>query len=317
MEMEPTPLPSAAPLELPLYVLFLCLGGIGGLWWISARVLRRTVRRSDTSRDDSERDWSIPALDSQGIGGSPFHTWDARIKIAALFFFMLCLSGLSRLETAVLTLAVGAVSVVATGLPLHRPIRRLSAMAAFLGMFLLVMPMTVPVKSDDVVVVFEHLPWIALNVRGLRVAGLIVTKACAIALLVDPLLATAPFSVTVQAMARLAIPEKVCQMLLLAHRYIYVFQHEAQRMQRGMWVRGFRKRFDLETLRTLGNFLGMLLVRSFERTQRVHDAMLSRGYDGRLLRTVEFRARRGDWLKGVSWVLGGIGLLAVDRWWLP
>jgi cobalt/nickel transport system permease protein len=104
-------------------------------------------------------------------------------------------------------------------------------------------------------------------------------------------------------------------MLLLAHRYVYVFQHEAQRMHRGMRVRGFRKRCDLETLRILGNFLGMLLVRSFERTQRVHDAMLSRGYDGKLLWTVAFRATGVDWLKGVSWVAGGIGLLLMDRLW--
>lgn len=315
--MEPAPLTTSAPLELPLYVLLLLLGGLGGLWLLSARAFRRPARRDDAADDDSERDWSVPVLDAEGAGRSPFHRWDARIKILALFFFVLCLSGLSRLESACLALAVGIGSVAATGLPLHRSLRRISAMAAFLGMFLVVMPLTAPVKAGDLVVVFEHLPWIPFNVRGLQVAGLIVLKACAIALLVEPLLATAPFSVTVQAMARLAIPEAICQMLLLAHRYIYVFQHEAQRMNRGMRVRGFRKRLDLETLRTLGNFLGMLLVRSFERTQRVHEAMVSRGYDGRLPRTVEFQATVADWLKGVSWMLGGIGILALDRFWLP
>ena len=306
---------TAAPLELPFYLLLLLLVGLGGLWVVSARALRRSARRGGVSEDDSERDWSVPALDAEGSGRSPFHRWDARIKIPALFFFVLCLSGLSQLETACLALGVGIGSVAATGLPLHRSLRRISAMAAFLGMFLVVMPLTAPVKAGDLVIVFEHLSWIPFNVRGLRLAGLIVLKACAIALLVEPLLATAPFSVTVQAMARLAIPEKICQMLLLAHRYIYVFQHEAQRMNCGMRVRGFRKRLDLETLRTLGNFLGMLLVRSFERTQRVHDAMLSRGYDGRLPRTVEFQATGADWVKGVSWMMGGIGILALDRWW--
>ena len=51
-------------------------------------------------------------------------------------------------------------------------------------------------------------------------------------------------------------------------------------MYRGMKVRGFRKRTDLETMRSLGNLLGMLIVRSFDRTQRVYDGMLSRGYSG-------------------------------------
>ncbi len=308
---------STAPLELPLYWLVIALGGLGGLWWLSARALRNTARRRTPAQEDSEKDWSVPDLDAQGPGDSIFHRWDPRLKISGLLSFMLCLSGLSRLDTACIGVLVGFVSVVASGLALRRSLRRITAMAAFLGMFLVVMPLTVPMQAGDPVVVFQHLPWVPFNLRGLRLAGLIVLKASAIALLVDPLLATAPFSTTVQAMARLAVPETICQMLLLAHRYIYVFQHEAQRMNRGMRVRGFRKRFDLETLRTLGNFLGMLLVRSFERTQRVHDAMLSRGYDGKLPRTVVFQAAARDWWLAASWVLGGTGLLVLDRFLLP
>jgi cobalt/nickel transport system permease protein len=276
----------------------------------------RRGRRKAASDDEAERDWSVPTLDSQGRGESPFHRWDIRIKIVSLFFFILCLSGLSHLQTALLALIIGLGSITVARLPIRRSLRRISAMAAFLGMFLVVMPLTAPVKAGDAVLVIEHLHWLPFNVRGFKLAAVIALKASAIALLVEPLLATAPFSASVQAIARLGLPEAVCQMLLLAHRYIYVFQHEAQRMNRGMRVRGFRKRFDLETLRTLGNFLGMLLVRSFERTQRVHDAMLSRGYDGRLLRTISFQATGVDWVKGASWVAGGIGLLVLDRFWL-
>ncbi len=306
---------SNGPVELPLYVLFLLLGGLGGLWLLSALTVGRQARRSADSQDESERDWSVPTLDSRGSNESPFHRWDLRIKIVSLFLFILCLSGLSQPQTACLALTVGFGSIAAARLPLRRSLRRISAMAAFLGMFLVIMPLTAPIKAGDTVIVFEHLHWLTFNVRGFNLAGVIALKASAIALLVEPLLATAPFSSSVQAMARLGLPETLCQMLLLAHRYVYVFQHEAQRMHRGMRVRGFRKRCDLETLRILGNFLGMLLVRSFERTQRVHDAMLSRGYDGKLLWTVAFRATGVDWLKGVSWVAGGIGLLLMDRLW--
>ncbi len=306
---------STGTLEFPLYYLFLLLGGLGGLWLISALAVGRRARQSAASLDESEKDWSVPTLDSRGRNESPFHHWDLRIKIVSLFLFILCLSGLSQPQTACLALIIGVGSIAAARLPLRRSLRRISAMAAFLGMFLVVLPLTAPIKAGDTVVVFEHLHWLTFNVRGFNLAVVIALKASAIALLVEPLLATAPFSSSVQAMARLGLPETICQMLLLAHRYIYVFQHEAQRMHRGMRVRGFRKRFDLETLRILGNFLGMLLVRSFERTQRVHDAMLSRGYNGKLLWTVAFRATGTDWVKGVSWVAGGIGLLALDRLW--
>jgi cobalt/nickel transport system permease protein len=84
-------------------------------------------------------------------------------------------------------------------------------------------------------------------------------------------------------------------------------------MVKGMNARGFRKRTDLETLRTIGNFLGMLMVRSFERTQRVHDAMLARGYDGAMPSTIEFQMRKTDWVKGAFWVAAGIAILIADK----
>lgn len=148
-------------------------------------------------------------------------------------------------------------------------------------------------------------------------ALLICLKASAIALMVEPLLSTSPFPVTIQALARLRVPQMVCQMILLAHRYIFVFQHETSRMKKGMQMRGFRKRTDLETLRTIANFLGMLLVRSFERTQRVYEAMVARGYRGQLSVSHGFRAANADWWKGVFWFVSGIGLVLVDRFGVP
>ncbi len=190
-------------------------------------------------------------------------------------------------------------------------------MGAFLGMFLVVMPLTVNARSGDLLVRFEHVSFLSFNGRGFMLALLICLKASAIALLVEPLLSTSPFPVTIQALARLRVPQMVCQMILLAHRYIFVFQHETSRMNKGMQMRGFRRRTDMETLHNIGNFLGMLLVRSFERTQRVYEAMIARGYTGQLSVTHEFRAMKGDWWKGLFWLSAGIGLVLVDRFWVP
>jgi cobalt/nickel transport system permease protein len=303
------------PLELPFTYLLLLLGGVGVLWVLSALAVSRSRRREAAFKDGQEKDWSVPILDVHGRGQSPFHCWDLRIKVLSILLFIFCLSGLSQPCTAFLSLFVGLGSIAAARLPFNTSLRRISAMGGFLGMFLLVMPLTAPIKSGDAVILFDHLHSLPFNLRGFKIAVVIALKACAIALLIEPLLATAPFSSTVQALARLGLPRTICQMLLLTHRYIYVFQHEAQRMSRGMQLRGFKKRGDLETLHILGDFLGMLLVRSFERTQRVHDAMLSRGYDGRLPETAPFRATWIDWAKGGSWVLAGLAFILLDRLW--
>ena len=129
----------------------------------------------------------------------------------------------------------------------------------------------------------------------------------------EPLLATAPLAVTLQALAALRLPNAICQMILLAHRYIHVLGHEARRMHRSMRLRGFAPRTDLATLRAYGNFLGMLFVRSFDRTQRVFEAMQSRGYRGAFPTWTTFAATPADWAKGAFWIIMGIILLTMDR----
>lgn len=282
-------------------------------------ILWRRLARSRRSREkfNEEKNWGIPTIDAQSHLQTPFHKWDPRIKIVSLLFFIFCTASLNRLFWACIALSVSVASIFLARIPLRYPMRRLAAMGTFLGMLLVVMPLTVQTRGGDALIQFEHLPFLSFNGRGFMLALLISLKASAIALMVEPLLSTSPFPVTIQALARLRVPQMVCQMILLAHRYIFVFQHETSRMKKGMQMRGFRKRTDLETLRNIANFMGMLLVRSTERTQRVYEAMIARGYRGRLSAGHEFRAVNVDWWKGVFWVVAGIGLVLADRFGVP
>jgi len=81
-----------------------------------------------------------------------------------------------------------------------------------------------------------------------------------------------------------------------------------RRKDTAMAARGFVKKADRRTLRVVGNFVGTLLVRSFERTERIYKAMLSKGYQGEFHTLVEFEAQGKDWLKAAL-VLVMAGLL--------
>ena len=81
----------------------------------------------------------------------------------------------------------------------------------------------------------------------------------------------------------------------------------------GIQVRGLSKRTDLETLRAMANFLGMLFVRSFERTERVFDAMRARGYNGRFPAPAELHLHPPDVLLATIWIAVGIALIFYDR----
>ncbi|MCF6178065.1 MAG: energy-coupling factor transporter transmembrane protein EcfT, partial [Geopsychrobacter sp.] len=167
--------------------------------------------------------------------------------------------------------------------------------------------------AGDQMVGFNGIDWLHFNLRGLDLAWLIILRAASVALLMEPLLATAPLPKTLAGLSCMGVPERISELLLISHRYLYVFIHEARRMQISMDVRGFRKATNLATLRSVGNYIGMLFVRSFERTERVHMAMLARGYQGRWPQPFQFKSVTSDYLKALLVVGSGMLLVIWDR----
>jgi cobalt/nickel transport system permease protein len=272
--------------------------------------MRRFVRRR--SAPGEERDWSVPPL-AAVAGTSPLHRWDVRCKLVTILVYSFMVVSLGRLTSALAAVAVSLLVLVIARASLAKVLMRLLAISGFVGMFFVVMPLTAPVHSGDTVVIFGGLEWLGFNLRGLQLAATIGAKAVAITLLMEPLLSTAPLPVTLHGLSRLGAPEIIGQMVLLSYRYLHVFRHEALRMSSGMQVRGFRKRTDLQTLRAVANFLGMLFVRSFERTERVFDAMRARGYRGRFPEPETTSMAAKDLVLAAVWLVAGAALVACDR----
>lgn len=278
----------------------------------AAQLLRRRARRAQ-KEGDREPDWSVPQVDILADTDSPVHRWDVRCKWLGLLGFAFLIVSLHQLHSVAAGLLVALSAVPLARLPWTRTLLRLLAMSGFLAMFLIIMPLSAADRPGDVLLLFGHFDWLTFNLRGLELALLIIGKAVAVALLMEPLLATAPLATTLQGLNRLGVPGVLTQMASLSHRYIHVFREEASRMATGMQVRGFRKRSDRATAAALGNFLGMLLVRSFERTERVHEAMQARGYTGQLPAIEQRKLNRRDILFTCCWLGLGLGLLVIDR----
>lgn len=302
---------AAQSIPLPLWTFFVALLLLAGCWWLTLRAVKKII--SGKQSVPVERDWSVPVIDADAEGDSLFHRWDVRFKIVALLGFAFLVVATRSPWSALIAILIALVAVLLAKVPLVRSLQRLLAISGFLSMFLLIMPLTAVTHPADTLLVFAGYDWLSFNLRGLQLALAIAGKACAVALLMEPLLATASLPRTIEGLTRLGVPEKIGQMILLAHRYIFVFLEESRRMMVGMQVRGFRRRSSIETLRVMGNFLGMLFVRSFERTQRVYDAMQARGYQGRFPAPFYFKVTVGDWLHASVWLLLGIALLLFDR----
>jgi cobalt/nickel transport system permease protein len=258
------------------------------------------------------RDWSVPAP-AERAGAWRFSRWEVRCKIVAILAYSFMIASLQHPVPALAAIGISLVVLAAARVSCAKVLTRVMAISGFVAMILLVMPMTAPAHHGDTVVRFGTLQGLGFNLRGLLQAAVIAAKAVAITLLMEPLLSTAPLPVTLHGLSRLGAPQVVGQMVLLSSRYLHVFRHEAQRMSAGMQVRGFRKRTDLRTLRAVANFLGMLFVRSFERTERIFDAMRARGYQGRFPEPEAPPVQAGDLILAALWLAAGTVLVIYDR----
>lgn len=294
-------------LHLPVATLLLLLGLLVACFWLAVVSVRGMAAALE-----SQPDGLLPLIGSDEPQRSLLHTWDPRFKIVAILVFSFLVVSLQQPEYVVAALVVAIITVSIGKISWSRSLRRILAMNGFLVMFLIVMPMTAVVHPGDNLIVFGGFDDWPLNLRGLDLALVIVGKAWTVALLMEPLLATAPLGATLEGLSRLGLPNRIGELLLIAHRYIHVFFGELQRMRSGMDARAFRPAHRFDTLTDFGNFVGMLLVRSFERTHRVYDAMQARGYAGELPNHFVFKATISDWGKMFLLLAIGIGLLLAD-----
>ena len=83
-----------------------------------------------------------------------------------------------------------------------------------------------------------------------------------------------------KALEKLGLPRSIVMSLVFLHRYGLLLQDEWHRMHTGMMSRTCRTLPPRRRLRILTNMVGVLFIRAYERAERVHCSMLSRGWQG-------------------------------------
>jgi cobalt/nickel transport system permease protein len=239
-------------------------------------------------------------------GGQSFADRDPRALLVAVILFALVTVSLETLTATAAAFALAA-AAAAAGMPLRDLLRRLVVLEGLMGVVLITLPFTVP---GDVLFALGPL---AATREGLLYAALIILKAHAVLLALMGLVGGLEPAVLGHALARIGAPEKLVHLLLLTIRQIELLQQEHLRLRQAMRARAFVPRSDRHTWRSYGNLVGMLLVRSLERSRRIQAAMRCRGFHGQLY-LLDSRWWRGAdtvFLLGVLTLLGA--LLALER----
>ncbi len=240
---------------------------------------------------------------------SPIHRWDARYKLVGLgiIIFGFAFGQDLRLlpPMVLLTLAIFWLSRI--------PFSYLASRLRYPGIFLLTVAVVLPLSTGPTVL-FSLGP-LAVRLEGLLLMLVIVTKFICILSLSIVLFGSAPFLTTIKAIRALGLPPILADMTLLSYRYIFETGADLQQMQTAMRLRAFRLRgYNRRSLSRLAAMAGTLLIRSYEQSERVYQAMILRGYGCKPAPALarEFQAVPADALAALGTALIGVAFFSTE-----
>ena len=250
-------------------------------------------------------------LDKYSERDSVLHRLDPRTKFIVTIIFIL---------TVVITppatwygfafyLAIVAGMVLLSRVPVLYILKRSLLILPFVGIIAISVPF---VKQGDVIGSVSIWSWdISVTRTGLDIFATILVKAWLSALSLILLTATTRLADLLKGLEQLRVPMVLIMILSFMYRYIFVLTDDVMRMKQARDSRNFGGR-QMWQIRTIGNMIGTLFVRSYERGERVYFAMLSRGYDGHTKTLTKLGFRTAD----LTFSLVLVGLLVVSGIWI-
>jgi cobalt/nickel transport system permease protein len=251
----------------------------------------------------------IPALDEYAARPSALAHWEPRCKVVGLGALILAFSCLREPWLLLMALLVAGLVFRVSRLPGRFLLTRLRVPAVFLIAIGLLLPWI-----DGTTILLRVGP-LALRAEGLRTLAEIVVKFLAIFTVGVALFGTAPLPKSIRALRGLGLPRLLADLMLFAYRFVHEIGADLDRMRTAARLRGFdARRQGLRLLRTTTSLAATLLVRSHERAETVHCAMLLRGYGGAGDWGLQRVPRAADVLAALAAACAAVGMVAADLW---
>ncbi|MBL8928523.1 MAG: cobalt ECF transporter T component CbiQ [Kineosporiaceae bacterium] len=239
-------------------------------------------------------------------GASVVHRLGPQCKLVATvaFVILVVLTPARQMWAFALYALVLAVVAAVAHIPAPTIARRMLVEVPFV-VFALAMPFLTP--GDRVEVAGIQLSsaglWSAWNVLAKATVGVVTSILLA---------ATTDLRMLLLGLERLRLPGLLVQIMTFMVRYSDVITDEMRRMRIARLARGFEAR-DIRSLPVLAHSAGALFIRSYERGERVHLAMLSRGYTGSMPSVVDIAAPTRDWALALALPAVAIVILTAAR----
>jgi len=224
----------------------------------------------------------INLADQYRRGTSLIHRLDPRTKILAVLLFIVTATILPAgawLPYGLL-LAGALLAAQASGLGVGFALKR-SFVALPFALAAITLPFTVPGQP------LAHLSSLTITVEGsLRFLSILIKSWLSVQVAIL-LAVTTQFHELLWGMRELRLPKPLVSIVSFMYRYLFVFADEALRLLRARAARSGQGEGKsggglLWRGRVAGGMVGNLTLRAFERSERIYEAMVARGFQGEI-----------------------------------
>jgi len=217
-------------------------------------------------------------LDEYAHLNSPIHRWQPESKLIGLGSLMIAFAGVEKLFLLPVVLLI---TVIIYRLS-HLPHSFWQSRLRYPGFFLMGVVFLLPFVSGKTVIgqwAIGQWTFLTLRQEGCLAMLLIASRFVAIMTICLVLFGTCSFLTTIKAMRSLGLSPILADMTLLSYRYIFELGQQVQTLTIALRLRGFKPRnLTQRNLRIFASVMGTLLVRSYEQSEQVYNAMRLRGY---------------------------------------
>jgi len=241
--------------------------------------------------------FNLGYLDTLSYRDTVIHRLDPRAKLLATLAFIITVVSFPKYEiTGLLPFFLFPVLLIALGdIParfIFKKVLLVSSFAIFIGIFN-------PLLDRHTAFVVSGVPvsggWLSF---GSIMIKFVLTISSALLLI-----ATTSFPGICHALQKIGMPEIFVSQLLFLYRYLFVLTEVTMKVVRARDMRSFGSRGS--GIKVFSSLVGTLFLRTIEQAERIYQAMLSRGFEGKLhsLKPYRFRISDAVFLAGIMSVL--------------
>ena len=218
-------------------------------------------------------------LEEYTEGNSVLHRLDTRIKVICAVIAVFSIVFLVHWYVPLLFFGVCFGLAVISRASLRVYCKRLLIPITFVAFVAVIMPFTYGS------IVIANIPVINIPIYsdGIYFGLLVFTRCISAVSVLNVLILVTPITTVMDSLAWFHVPSVVIDTMVLMFRYIGVLSEESTRMYRAQSSRGghSHKVSYLSKIANYGTIAGSLLVRAFDRSVKVGNAMMSRCYTGK------------------------------------